>query len=144
MDENKGVIESVTEEKRYKKRPEPMNTITLQKLLSQDMNMDSKVTMEITERLYNMGIVSYPRTETTIFSKNINLGALIDQQMLHPDYGDFATKIRKEKLFSGPNNGKLDDKAHPPIHPVRLPGEKDELPVLHRQVYNFIVRHFLA
>jgi DNA topoisomerase-3 len=64
--------------------------------------------------------------------------------MNHPEYGEFATKIRKEKLFSGPNNGKLDDKAHPPIHPVRLPGPKDELTVIQRQVYNFIVRHFLA
>ena len=33
--------------------------------------------MEIAEKLYNRGYISYPRTETNSFSKTINLKTLI-------------------------------------------------------------------
>lgn len=45
-------------------------------------------------------------------------------------------------LFKHPRSGNSDDKAHPPIHPVKVyPGEKsgDEF-----KIYDLIVRHFLA
>ena len=46
--------------------------------------------------------------------------------------------------INSPNNGKLDDKAHPPIHPVKIPSEDDALTKLDLKIYNFIVQHFLA
>ena len=36
------------------------------------------------------------------------------------EWGDFANKIVQGDYWSGPRNGKLDDGAHPPIHPVKL------------------------
>ena len=140
----KGVIESITEEKRYRKRPVALNTIQLQKLLSRKFNLDSKLTMEVAERLYNMGYLSYPRTETTRFSRTINLRPYIQEQMQHPKFGEFAEKINSGEMWGGPHNGKSDDKAHPPIHPVKYPSGSPPLDALQTKVYDFIVKHFLA
>jgi DNA topoisomerase-3 len=47
----------------------------------------------------------------------------------------------KSGLFSGPRKGKFDDKAHPPIHPVRMAGD---LTPREFKVYELISRSFLA
>lgn len=58
-------------------RPLPLNTIELQKLASRKLHISSSRLMEIAEKLYNKGFVSYPRTETDSFLKTINLKELI-------------------------------------------------------------------
>jgi len=58
-----------------------------------------------------------------------------------------------EKLYGGPRNGNKDDKAHPPIHPVKVASayefsefkEKDKYKSEdHWRIYDLVVRHFLA
>ena len=39
-----------------------MNTISLQKLVSYKLKIDSDTAMNIAEGLYNKGFISYPRT----------------------------------------------------------------------------------
>ena len=34
-------------------------------------------------------------------------------------FGAFAAKVSDGTMWNGPKNGKQDDKAHPPIHPVK-------------------------
>jgi len=46
-------------------------------------------------------------------------------------------------MFGGPKNGKSDDKAHPPIHPVKAAPGGALTPEEHR-IYDIISRHFLA
>ena len=46
-------------------------------------------------------------------------------------------------MWGGPKNGKQDDKAHPPIHPVKF-ASKQELGFDEWRVYELIARHFLA
>lgn len=65
----KGSIDKVIQETKYKIRPQPLNTVELQKLLSRHFNLSGEVSMNIAEKLYNKGLISYPRTETTIYSK---------------------------------------------------------------------------
>lgn len=36
--------------------------------------------MKIAERLYTQGLISYPRTETNIFPKSMNLANIVQQQ----------------------------------------------------------------
>jgi DNA topoisomerase-3 len=46
-------------------------------------------------------------------------------------------------MWSGPRNGKLNDKAHPPIHPVKhVP--RDSLSTEEQRIYELLCRHFLA
>ncbi|XP_019512179.1 PREDICTED: DNA topoisomerase 3-alpha [Hipposideros armiger] len=86
------------------------------------------------------GYISYPRTETNIFPKDLNLTALVEQQTSDPHWGAFARSIL-ERGAPTPRNGNKSDQAHPPIHPTKytssLQGDEQRL-------YEFIVRHFLA
>lgn len=95
--------------------------------------------MTIAEKLYREGIISYPRTETNIFSKEIDLRKLVEMQSPHPEWGEFASKV----LSWGPNprNGKKTDQAHPPIHPTKF---VTNLGGNEKKIYDLIVRHFLA
>jgi len=39
--------------------------------------------MRIVERLYTQGLTSYPRMETNIFPKGLNLTTLVEQQIVN-------------------------------------------------------------
>lgn len=64
---------NVTTKPKNKWRPCPMDTVELEKLGSRKLKLPAKQIMTIAEKLYTQGIISYPRTETTIFSSEINL-----------------------------------------------------------------------
>lgn len=59
----------------------------LEKLSSRKLKINAKETMGIAEKLYTQGFISYPRTETNMFAKDINLVSLIENQTQHPDWG---------------------------------------------------------
>ncbi|XP_059616595.1 DNA topoisomerase 3-alpha [Phlebotomus argentipes] len=130
---------SVTQKPKTKLRPQPMDTIELEKLGSRKLKISAKQTMQIAEKLYQQGYISYPRTETNIFSKDINLRPLVECQTAHPAWGEFARRV----MDWGPNprNGKKSDQAHPPIHPTKFTAG---LSGNEQRVYELIVRHFLA
>ena len=67
-----------TEKKEKQKyKPRPLNTIEFQKLGTQKLHMSSDKLMENAEKLYQKGIISYPRTETNLYNKNIDLKQLL-------------------------------------------------------------------
>ncbi len=99
--------------------------------------------MELAEKLYNKGFISYPRTETNIFPE-MNLREIVEELSKNTVFGDYATKILEIKGFYGPpKKGKLDDKAHPPIHPVKNANQKS-LDGPEWRIYELICKHFLA
>lgn len=76
--------------------------------------------MEIMDKLYQRGYISYPRTETNSFNPTINLRKVVGEMEKSNSFGEFAGKIASGAMWGGPKNGKQDDKAHPPIHPVKV------------------------
>jgi len=141
-DENpKAKVENVKSKPKSKWRPLPMDTVELEKLSSRKLKISAKETMKIAEKLYTSGFISYPRTETNIFPKELNLRPLVDAQAGDPRWGTFANRINQE--FGGPNprKGKKSDQAHPPIHPIKI---ASNLAGNDARVYELIVRHFLA
>lgn len=52
----------------------------LEKLGSKKLRLSAKETMKIAEKLYTSGYISYPRTETNIFPKEMNLTSLVEIQ----------------------------------------------------------------
>ena len=46
-------------------------------------------------------------------------------------------------MWGGPKNGKQDDKAHPPIHPVKY-AAKEDMGFDEWRIFELICRHFLA
>lgn len=62
--------------------------------------------------------------------------------MLNPPETTLSQREENLPLFKQPRSGNSDDKAHPPIHPVKpFPGEKSGPEF---KVYDLICRHFLA
>jgi DNA topoisomerase-3 len=115
--------------------------VEAQKLISKKLKISPAKCMEVMEALYNKGFISYPRTETNSFNPTIDLKA-ITKELFYFD--PFVPKLLDfdQKLWVGPRKGTKDDKAHPPIHPVRLATEfenKDS-----EKIYDLLVRHFLA
>ncbi|PSK42469.1 DNA topoisomerase 3 [Elsinoe australis] len=123
-------------------RPLPLTTVELQKMGSRFLRMDSQRVMKIAEQLYNKGFISYPRTETDRFDRNADLQRFIQNQTQSNTWGQYAQRLL-DGDYKFPREGRNDDKAHPPIHPVTLvnPSNLDED---EKKVLEFVVRRFLA
>lgn len=136
----KARVKNVSGRQKSNWRPEPMYTTSMEKLASTKLRMPAKEALAIAEKLYMQGYISYPRTETNIFPKGMNLNTLVEQQVAHPEWGQFAQRILNEG-GPRPRVGKKTDNAHPPIHPTKfardLTGKEGAL-------YELITRHFLA
>lgn len=136
-------VKSVVKKPKLKYRPQPLNTVEAQKLISRKLRISPEHAMTIMEKLYNKGFLSYPRTETTKFNPTINLRKIVSSLEGNNEFGEFASKVASGDLWGGPKNGKLDDKAHPPIHPVKNARREDLAPDEWR-IYELLSRHFLA
>lgn len=133
-------VVEVRSKPKSKWRPQALDTVELEKLASRKLRINAKETMRIAEKLYTQGYISYPRTETNIFPKDLNLVTLVEQQTQDPHWGAFAQNIL-ERGGPTPRNGNKSDQAHPPIHPTKY---TSSLQGDDRRLYEFIVRHFLA
>jgi DNA topoisomerase-3 len=56
-----------------------LNTIEAQKMISRKLKIASAQAMDIMEKLYQRGILSYPRTETNTFNPTINLRKIVNE-----------------------------------------------------------------
>ena len=135
-------VVSVQTKTQKRSKPIPLTTIELQKLCSTKLKLDSDVTMEIAEKLYTQGYISYPRTETDCYDSSFDFKSIIKVLKKVDAYKDYCEKLEGKGYFWKPKEGKRDDKAHPPIHPVKeMKGDSHSLEF---EVYDLISRHFLA
>ncbi|NXJ60898.1 TOP3A topoisomerase, partial [Rostratula benghalensis] len=140
MEDPVATVVEVGSKPKSKWRPLALDTVELEKLASRKLKINAKETMRIAEKLYTQGFISYPRTETNIFPKELNLSALVQQQTQDPNWGAFAQRIL-DQGGPTPRNGTKSDQAHPPIHPTKYTAN---LQGNEQRLYEFIVRHFLA
>lgn len=150
LDANKARIVYVQKKPKSRWRPLPLTTVELQKQGTKYLRMSATQIMDHAEKLYQKGFVSYPRTETDQFDSGMNLRALVEKQFSDAQWGDYARSLlhgrppQNRPDFRQPRNGRNNDKAHPPIHPIaHVTGAACSSPQEH-QVYTFIVRRFLA
>ncbi|XP_036408823.1 DNA topoisomerase 3-alpha [Megalops cyprinoides] len=140
MEDPVATVVGVTSKPKSKWRPLPLDTVELEKLASRKLKLSAKETMKTAEKLYTQGFISYPRTETNMFPKTLNLTPLVEQQTQDNEWGAFAQRIL-DRGGPTPRNGNKSDQAHPPIHPTKY---TSTLQGNERRLYEFIVRHFLA
>ncbi|MBW0466658.1 hypothetical protein O181_006373 [Austropuccinia psidii MF-1] len=140
-DNPRATIKDIQLKPAVKWKPLPLTTVELQKSGSRLLHLTPKVILDIAEKLYQKGLVSYPRTETDQFDRDFDFMALIEKQMNDAQWGGFATKLKNEGGFQTPRNGKKNDKAHPPIHPT---AHANNLNADEKRVYDFITRRYLA
>ncbi|KAJ9100565.1 hypothetical protein QFC21_003608 [Naganishia friedmannii] len=140
VEQPEATVRSVVTKPATKWKPLPLTTVDLQKSGSRLLHMAPKKVLDIAEKLYQQGFLSYPRTETDQFDKDFDFNHLIQKQHVDPGWGAFAQGLT-DGGFQRPRNGQKNDKAHPPIHPTAHAGtlQGDE-----KRVYEFVTRRFLA
>lgn len=142
LDARLAKVTKVQKKPTSKWRPLPLTTVELQMQGSRFLRMDSKTVMKIAEQLYQKGWISYPRTETDQFSGDFNLRSFIEKQTQDNNWGAYAQGLLNG-AFRQPRQGRHNDQAHPPIHPVNYV-TSSSLSDDERRVYEFVVRRFLA
>ncbi|KAG0715938.1 DNA topoisomerase 3-alpha [Chionoecetes opilio] len=132
-------ITKVTTKPKSKWRPQPLDTVELEKLGSRKLRMNVKEVMKVAEKLYTNGFISYPRTR----DKHISLPSL----NLRPWWRcrhqtQTGADLRPLCLSGDPTlvRARNTDKAIP-IHP---PSFTNSLAGAEKAVYELVVRHFLA
>lgn len=136
-------ITLVTRKPTTNHRPLPLTTVELQKDCARLFRMLAKDALDAAEKLYNKGFVLYPRTETDLFPAAMDLRALVQQQAGDAAWGAYAARLLASD-FRHPRQGRHDDKAHPPIHPVAYVAAAALDNDRQRKVYEYVVRRFLA
>eukprot|EP01135_Chromosphaera_perkinsii_P011275 Nk52_evm56s2367 gene=Nk52_evmTU56s2367 len=138
-------VNKVSKKEGRSQRPTALNTVELMKVASQKLGISPHYTMQVAERLYMQGYISYPRTETTQYPANFSLMDVVRMQAQSGNaWSDYCRDLMdpQHNLFREPRPGK-DCGDHPPITPMR-PGDEADLGGDMWRLYDYIVRHFLA
>ncbi|MBI4362181.1 MAG: DNA topoisomerase I [Euryarchaeota archaeon] len=118
--------------------PTPFNTTEFLRSATA-MGYSAASAMRIAETLYMNGLISYPRTDNTVFSP-MDFRAHLEMFQGTP-YGDLARKLIEQGRLT-PSRGKKEATDHPPIYPVSVP--PGPLPREQQRIYELVVRRFLA
>ncbi|CAH0474799.1 unnamed protein product [Peronospora belbahrii] len=145
VESQRATIELVDKRPSWKRKPLPLTTVELQKRASRWLRISSEATMKAAESLYNKGLISYPRTETSAFKTGTDLMGLV---RLHENHQQWQNYVKRQLLDGGkyeaPRHGKSDDQAHPPIHPTKSVDINTLSDPNEKKVYEFVALHFLA
>ncbi|XP_061166711.1 DNA topoisomerase 3-beta-1-like [Saccostrea echinata] len=131
----------VTQDVKSKSRPQALNTVEMLRAASSGLGMGPQYAMQIAEKLYVQGYISYPRTETTQYPENFDLVGTLRQQSSSSVWGDYVQTLLREGIQK-PKKGS-DAGDHPPITPMK-PATEAELGHDAWRLYDFITRYFIA
>jgi DNA topoisomerase-1 len=97
--------------------------------------------MRAAESLYLDGLISYPRTDNTVYPPSLDLRGSCEALAGWQPVAAAAARLAKQGKYT-PTKGKKRTTDHPPIYPVAVP--KKELSGDQAKVYDLVVRRFLA
>ncbi len=133
-------VEKVDKKTQKELPPSPFNTTSFLESVSY-LGISAAHAMSIAEELYMAGLISYPRTDNTVYPSSLNIKGILEK-LKNSDFSKETEEVIKNGR-SYPTRGKKQTTDHPPIHPVGVPGAK-KLSGESKQIYELIVRRFLA
>ncbi|KAF4321747.1 hypothetical protein BBO99_00004297 [Phytophthora kernoviae] len=138
-------VDSVDKRPSWKRKPLPLTTVELQKRASRWLRISSEATMKAAESLYNKGLISYPRTETSKFKEGTDIMSLVRLHENHQQWGNYVVQqLLNGGKYEVPRHGNSDDQAHPPIHPTKSVDLNTLADLNEKKVYELVALHFLA
>lgn len=120
--------------------PVPFNTTALMSAAS-GVGVAPARAMRAAESLYLEGLISYPRTDNTVYPASLDLRASLRALVDHAPVAGVAARLAGAGKLT-PTRGKKRTTDHPPIHPVGAP--RRELTGDQAKVYDLVARRFLA
>lgn len=120
--------------------PAPFNTTSFLESASH-LGFSAAKAMSIAEELYMNGLISYPRTDNTVYPYSLNIKWIL-QKLLNSQFLKEANEVMNNGRKS-PTRGKKMTTDHPPIHPVGVPTNIN-LRSEQQKIYELICRRFLA
>ncbi|GAB3323825.1 DNA topoisomerase I [Haloplanus salinarum] len=135
-------VDEVRRRTRTDDPPAPFNTTQFIRAAS-GIDYSAQRAMSIAEDLYTAGYVTYPRTDNTVYPEDLEPRDLLDALSDGPRFGDDAADLLDADEIT-PTAGDEETTDHPPIHPTdELPSPSD-LSEDEWEVYELVVRRFLA
>ncbi|HEV2165394.1 MAG TPA: DNA topoisomerase I [Thermoplasmata archaeon] len=135
-----GRVEAFLEEPTRRRPPVPFST-TLFVSEATRQGLGAAYAMRIAEDLYTQGLISYPRTDNTVYPRGLGLRALVERFKESP-FREAAEFVLAQETFRA-TRGRSETTDHPPIYPTGVTDPKKLKPD-HARVYELVVRRFLA
>jgi DNA topoisomerase-1 len=118
----------------------PFSTTTFLESASR-LGISATKAMSTAEELYMSGLISYPRTDNTIYPPSLNIKGIL-QKLSNSQFSKEAEEVMKNGR-TYPMRGKKQTTDHPPIHPVGIPADR-KLTLDQQKIYELVCRRFLA
>ncbi|MGA3021342.1 MAG: DNA topoisomerase I [Thermoplasmata archaeon] len=135
-----GVVREFAEEETRRRPPVPFST-TLFVAEATRLGLGAARVMRIAEDLYTQGLISYPRTDNTVYPRGLGLRTLAEKFREGP-FAEAAEFVLRQPTFR-PTRGRTETTDHPPIYPTGVVDPKKLRPD-NAAVYELVVRRFLA
>lgn len=114
--------------------PTPFDLTTLQTEAYKYLGLTPTQTLKIAQALYLEGVISYPRTSSQKYPKEIEYEKILTKLK------KFTTQV-KYAVNQTPTEGKKEDPAHPAIYPT---GEMKKVNESDKKLYDLIVKRFIS
>ncbi len=135
--EGKQVKLDITTKKIVVEPPHPFDLTTLQTEAYKFFNITPARLLAIAQKLYLDGLISYPRTSSQKLPASIMYKQILQKLANAFNFVKYAVRQK-------PIEGKAADPAHPAIYPTGVTQGIDKLNKQERNVYELIVRRFVA
>jgi len=135
-----GVVREFTDEESRRRPPIPFST-TLFVAEATRLGLGAATAMRIAEDLYTQGLISYPRTDNTVYPRGLGLRSLVERFRESP-FREAAEFVLGQPTFRA-TRGRTETTDHPPIYPTGVTDPKKLRPD-HARIYELVVRRFLA
>ncbi|MDE1820821.1 MAG: DNA topoisomerase I [Euryarchaeota archaeon] len=138
--EREAKVSSFKEEERALRPPVPFNT-TLFVAEATKIGFGASQAMRVAEDLYTSGIISYPRTDNTVYPHTLGIRGIVEKLQAGAFEKEATLCLSQEKMR--PTRGRTETTDHPPIYPTAAADPK-KLRGDRAQIYELIARRFLA
>jgi DNA topoisomerase-1 len=135
-----GTVVEVKCTKRRVAPPTPFNTTALMAAASSEGFSPAR-TMQVAEKLYLSGLISYPRVDNTVYPPSLDLSGALRALQTVPAYREHASAILARPLHA--TRGAKETTDHPPITPAGA-ADPDKLDAQAWKLYNLVARRFMA
>ncbi|KAG7995301.1 hypothetical protein I3843_01G102700 [Carya illinoinensis] len=138
-----GILEvtEISEKQESKSRPSGLNTVNLLKVASSGLGFGPQMAMQLAERLYTQGFISYPRTESTAYPSSFDFKGTLALLANNPAWANDVQGLLNNG-FRKPQSG-TDAGDHPPITPM-LSATEDRLGKDAWRLYQYVCQHFMG